>query len=132
MNLSDPVSDFLTRLRNGQMRHKRLVSCPWSRLKEHIADTLKAEGYIQDYDVVKVRTGIQELQVVLKYRAKTGVIQEIGRVSRPGRRVYVRFDKMPRFYGGLGVFVLSTSRGVMSDAQARRERLGGEVLCRIF
>jgi small subunit ribosomal protein S8 len=127
--MTDPVADMLTRIRNAALaRHERTL-VPASKLKQHIAEILKSEGFIAD-----VRTeDDRNITIVLKYgRDRTSAIDGIKRVSRPGRRVYVRYDHIPRVLSGMGVAILSTSRGVMSDKDARRQKLGGELLCEVW
>jgi len=128
--MTDPVSDMLTRIRNAAMaRHERTL-VPASQLKKHIAEILKSEGYIAD---VRQEEDPRSLTIVLKYgRDRTSAIDGIKRVSRPGRRVYVRHDHIPRVLSGMGVAILSTSRGVMSDKEARRQKVGGELLCEVW
>jgi small subunit ribosomal protein S8 len=128
--MTDPVSDMLTRIRNAAMaRHERTL-IPASQLKMHIAEILKAEGYIAD---VRQEEDPRSLTIVLKYgRDRTSAIDGIKRISRPGRRVYVRHDHIPRVLQGMGVAILSTSRGVMSDKEARRQKVGGELLCEVW
>jgi len=127
--MTDPVADMLTRIRNASMaRHERTL-VPASHLKQHIAEILKLEGFIADVRREEDRT----LTIVLKYgRDRTSAIDGIKRVSRPGRRVYVRYDRIPRVLSGLGVAILSTSRGVMSDKEARRQKVGGELICEVW
>lgn len=125
--MTDPISDMLTRIRNSQSASKREVSMPSSKLKQGIACVLKEEGYIEDYRVVNGTKPI--LVICLKYYNGKAVIEEIQRVSRPGLRVYRGKDKLPRIRNGLGITVVSTSRGVMTDKTARSIREGGEVLC---
>jgi len=127
--MTDPVSDMLTRIRNAaQARHERTL-VPASKLKRNIAEILKNEGYIADVRQEDERT----LAIVLKYgRDRTSAIDGIRRVSRPGRRVYVSHDRIPRVLSGLGISILSTSRGVMSDRDARRQKIGGELLCEVW
>lgn len=130
--MTDPVSDLLTRIRNALMAGHPSASIPISRLKEGILKSLEKEGYIQGYEVVE-RMGKTELLVELKYQKdQTPVIEGIQRVSRPGRRVYVNRDSLPRVRGGLGVAILTTSRGIMTDADAHDAGVGGEVLCRVW
>jgi small subunit ribosomal protein S8 len=128
--MTDPVSDMLTRIRNAALaRHERTL-VPASQLKMHIAEILKAEGYIAD---VRQEEDPRSLTIVLKYgRDRTSAIDGIKRISRPGRRVYVRHDHIPRVLQGMGVAILSTSRGVMSDKEARRQKVGGELLCEVW
>jgi small subunit ribosomal protein S8 len=128
--MTDPVSDMLTRIRNAAMaRHERTL-VPASQLKKHIAEILKSEGYIAD---VRQEEDPRSLTIVLKYgRDRTSAIDGIKRISRPGRRVYVRHDRIPRVLQGMGVAILSTSRGIMSDKEARRQKVGGELICEVW
>jgi small subunit ribosomal protein S8 len=129
--MSDPLGDMLTRIRNAQMRKKTKVTTPGSRLRERVLDVLQAEGYIRGYSQLE-ETGKVEIEIELKYYDGQPVIREIERVSRPGRRVYASVKNIPRVSNGLGVSILSTPKGVMSDAEARDQNVGGEVLCRVF
>jgi small subunit ribosomal protein S8 len=131
MTMSDPLGDMLTRIRNAQMRKKSKVTTPGSRLRERVLDVLQAEGYIRGYAQVD-ENGKAELEIELKYYDGEPVIREIERVSRPGRRVYASVKNIPRVSNGLGVSILSTPKGVMSDSDARDQNVGGEVLCRVF
>jgi small subunit ribosomal protein S8 len=131
MTMSDPLGDMLTRIRNAQMRKKSKVTTPGSRLRERVLDVLQAEGYIRGYAQLDL-DGKAELEIELKYYDGQPVIREIERVSRPGRRVYASVKNIPRVSNGLGVSILSTPKGVMSDAEARDQNVGGEVLCRVF
>jgi small subunit ribosomal protein S8 len=126
--MSDPIADMLTRIRNGQQARKTDVRMPSSKLKAAIAKVLKDEGYIDDY-VVREAGGKSELAVALKYYANRPVIERIERVSRPGLRVYKGSDDLPRVMNGLGVAIVSTPKGVMTDRAARASRVGGEVIC---
>ena len=132
MSMTDPVADLLTRIRNGQRAKMDAVNAPASKLRENLLDVLKREGYIRDYARQSVRPGVDEIRIELKYFDGEPVIKEISRVSRPGRRVYSKIKDLPRVYNGLGISILSTPRGVMSDAEARAANVGGEVLCRVF
>ena len=132
MAMSDPLGDMLTRIRNGQSARKSVVSSPSSRFRTNVLEVLKREGYIRNYSSVDVRPGIKELQIELKYHDGQPVISEIQRVSRPGRRVYYGIRDLPRVYNGLGIAILSTPRGVLSDSEARTAKVGGEVLCHVF
>jgi len=132
MNLSDPLGDMLTRIRNAQMRKRRSVQTPGSKLRQRVLDVLKAEGYIRGYTITTHENGRSEIDVELKYFDDAPVIKEIQRVSKPGRRVYKAVADIPRVRDGLGVAIVSTSKGVMSDHQARDENVGGEVLCQVF
>ncbi len=132
MTMSDPLGDMLTRIRNGQSARKDIVSSPASKFRSNVLDVLKREGYIRDYSSIETRPGINELKIELKYHDGMPVISEITRVSRPGRRVYSKITDLSRVYNGLGIAILSTPRGVMSDLEAREAKVGGEVLCRVF
>lgn len=132
MSMTDPLGDMLTRIRNAQQAKKENVSVPASSLRENVLSVLKREGYIRNFERVPVRTGIEEFKVELKYHEGRPVINEIQRVSTPGRRVYSKVRDLPKFYNGLGIFVLSTPQGVMSDHEARLSNVGGEVLCKVF
>jgi len=132
MSMSDPLGDMLTRIRNAQ--HARHTSCvaPASLLRANVLDALKREGYIRGFTTEAIRPGIAQLRIELKYNEGEPVIKEITRVSKPGRRVYSKIKELPRVYAGLGTSILSTPRGVLSDAEARAANVGGEVLCRVF
>lgn len=132
MTMSDPLGDMLTRIRNAQNDGKPTVVSPYSRLRRNVLDVLKKEGYIRGYSEVETRPGIRDLSIELRYYEGGPVIKEIKRVSRPGRRVYSAIASLPRHYGGLGISILSTPSGVMSDYDARQANVGGEVLCRVF
>lgn len=128
MSMSDPIADMLTRIRNAQSTNKASVSMPASKLKGAIAGVLKDEGYIDDF-VVHANEGKPVLDISLKYYAGRPVIEKIERVSRPGLRIYRANDNIPQVMNGLGVAIVSTSKGVMTDRKARAAGIGGEVLC---
>jgi len=128
MSMTDPIADMLTRIRNAQSSEKLLVAMPASRLKSAIAQVLKDEGYIDDF-AVRDGEGKPQLEINLKYYAGKPVIEKIERVSRPGLRIYRPKDELPKVMNGLGVAIVSTSRGVMTDRKARGLGVGGEVLC---
>ena len=128
MSMSDPIADMLTRIRNAQQSERQLVAMPASRVKAAIAQVLKDEGYIEDFAVRELE-GKPTLEIGLKYYAGKPVIEKIERVSRPGLRIYKGRDDIPRVMNGLGVAIVSTSRGVMTDRRARETGVGGEVLC---
>jgi small subunit ribosomal protein S8 len=132
MSLNDPLGDMLTRIRNAYGRKKTKVSTPASRLRARVLDVLKSEGYIRDYSQVDYDNGKSEIEIELKYFDGAPVIREISRVSKPGRRVYVSVRSIPQVANGLGISILSTPKGVMTDHQARENNVGGEVLCQIF
>jgi len=128
MSMSDPIADMLTRIRNGQQAEKTAVMMPASKVKKAIAQVLLDEGYIDGFNVVSVN-GLPQMEVTLKYYAGRPVIEKIERVSRPGLRIYKATNELPRVMNGLGVAVVSTSKGVMTDRKARSLGVGGEVLC---
>ena len=128
MSMSDPIADMLTRIRNAQMVGHREVMMPASKLKSSIANVLKDEGYIEDF-AQREKDGKSELVVSLKYYAGRPVIEKLERISKPGLRVYKGCDNLPKVMNGLGIAILSTSRGVMTDTKARASGVGGEVLC---
>ncbi len=132
MAVNDPVGDMLTRIRNAQMRRKSSVSTPGSRLRAHILDVLKSEGFIRGYSTTEYGNGRTQFEIELKYFDGEPVIRKIERVSKPGRRVYSSVTSMPRVANGLGVTILSTPKGVMADHEAREKNVGGEVLCMVF
>ncbi|MFZ5483176.1 MAG: 30S ribosomal protein S8 [Pseudomonadota bacterium] len=128
MSMSDPIADMLTRIRNAQQSEKISVAMPSSKLKKAIAQVLKDEGYIEDF-AVRTVDGLPQIEVALKYYAGRPVIEKIERVSRPGLRIYKGREDLPRVMNGLGVAIVSTSKGVMTDRRARSLGVGGEVLC---
>ncbi len=130
MSLSDPLGDMLTRIRNGQSAHKSAIKSPASRLRINVLEVLQREGYIRGYE--REPDGHQELSIELKYHNGTPVIRELKRVSKPGRRVYSGVKELPRVYNGLGIAIVSTPRGVLSDSEARDAHVGGEILCTVF
>ena len=130
--MNDPLGDMLTRIRNAQMRGKSTVRTPASKLRAWVLDVLKDEGYIRGYDKVAAANGQPELEISLKYFEGTPVIRELKRVSKPGRRVYASVQDIPSVRNGLGLSIVSTPKGVMSDAAARTANVGGEVLCTVF
>ena len=132
MTMTDPLGDMLTRIRNAQMRRKQFVVTPNSKLRAWVLDVLKSEGYIKSYEIEKTASGTDTIKVSLKYFDGEPVIKELKRVSTPGRRVYLGVDNLPKVRQGLGVAVVSTSKGIMSDSEARQSRVGGEVLCTVF
>ena len=132
MSMNDPIGDMLTRIRNAQMRGKSTVKTPASKLRAWVLDVLAGEGYIRGYEAAPTDNGQGELTISLKYFEGTPVIREIKRVSKPGRRVYMGAKDIPTVRNGLGVSIVSTPKGVMSDAAARSANVGGEVLCTVF
>ncbi len=132
MTMTDPLSDMLTRIRNGQRTNKPYVVSPGSKLRSNVCEVLKREGYIRGYSTAPQDNGMVELRIELKYYEGQPVIREVHRVSTPGRRVYSRIKDLTRVYNGLGISILSTPRGVLSDGEARVQNVGGEVLCTVF
>ena len=132
MSMNDPLGDMLTRIRNAQMRGKSTVRTPASKLRAWVLDVLASEGYIRGYEKVTGADGHPALEISLKYFEGTPVIRELKRVSTPGRRVYASVKDIPTVRQGLGVSIVSTPKGVMSDAAARTANVGGEVLCTVF
>jgi len=130
--MNDPIGDMLTRIRNAQMRGKSTVHTPASKLRAWVLDVLKDEGYIRGYEASTGKDGHPGLEISLKYYEGTPVIRELKRVSKPGRRVYMSVKDIPQVRQGLGVSIVSTPKGVMADANARSQNVGGEVLCTVF
>ncbi len=130
--MNDPIGDMLTRIRNAQMRGKSSVSTPASKLRAWVLDVLQSEGYIRGYETATDTAGHPTLRIELKYYEGQPVIRELKRVSKPGRRVYMAVKDIPSIRNGLGVSIVSTPKGVMSDASARAANVGGEVLCTVF
>jgi small subunit ribosomal protein S8 len=132
MAFSDPIGDMLTRIRNGQSARLAVIDCPSSGFRKSVLEVLQREGYIRGYSEMQ-KSGVQPvLQIELKYHEGDAVIRKIDRVSKPGRRIYAGIKDLGRVYNGLGISILSTPRGVMSDNEARAANVGGEVLCRVF
>lgn len=130
--MTDPISDMLARLRNGALARHDRVEMPHSNLKKHVADVLKSEGYLDDVRESDAE-GRRTLTLVLRYgKGRESAIDGVRRVSAPGRRVYVRHDRIPRVRSGMGISILSTSRGVMADRTAREQKVGGEILCEVW
>jgi small subunit ribosomal protein S8 len=130
--MNDPIGDMLTRIRNSQMRGKSTVMTPASKQRARVLDVLAAEGYIRGYESATDANGHPAFEIALKYYEGTPVIRELKRVSKPGRRVYLGVGDIPQVRQGLGVSIVSTSKGVMTDASARAQNVGGEVLCTVF
>ena len=130
--MNDPIGDMLARIRNSQMRGKSTVQMPASKMRERVLSVLADEGYIRGFEATTGKDGHPAIEVSLKYYEGTPVIREMKRVSKPGRRVYLGVDDIPQVRQGLGVSIVSTSKGVMSDASARSQNVGGEVLCTVF
>ena len=132
MSMSDTLGDMLTRIRNGLQTNKTIVEAPSSKFRANVLEVLKREGYIRGFSSVEHKPGIKHLTIELKYQEGVPVISEIKRVSKPGCRVYSGINELPKVYNGLGISILSTPRGVMSDNEARAANVGGEVLCQVF
>ncbi len=130
--MTDTLADMLTRIRNGQSANLYTVTSPFSRLGGNVLDVLKREGYIRDYQKIDNDNNKPELKIELKYVEGVAVIKEIHKVSKPGRRKYSKIADLPKFYNGLGIAIISTPKGVMSDYEARQHNVGGEVLCTVF
>ena len=132
MALTDPLGDMLTRIRNGQQAKKDSVLSPASKLRANVLDVLRREGFIRGFTAEELRPGVARLRIELKYNEGEPVIKEISRVSKPGRRVYSGSKELPNIRNGLGITIVSTPRGVLSDAEARAQNVGGEVLAEVF
>ena len=132
MSFTDPISDMITRIRNAQLRALNTVTIPNSKLRARILDVLKEEGYISNYKTTSNEKNSKFLLVDLKYNNGVPVIKEISRVSKPGRRIYTKADSIPKIQNGLGIAIVSTSKGIMTDNDARSKKIGGEIICRVF
>ena len=132
MTFVDPIGDMLTRIRNGQMRSLNKIEIPFSNFRSKILEVLKNEGYIRGYARTKHTSGKEELDIELKYDDRGPVISDITRISKPGRRVYSGAERIPYVHNGLGISIISTSKGVMTDTDAREQKVGGEIICRVF
>ncbi|MBM3610136.1 MAG: 30S ribosomal protein S8 [Alphaproteobacteria bacterium] len=132
MSMTDPIADLLTRIRNAQQRHMSAVRVRSSKLGERVLSVLMEEGYIRSFKEEDIRPGVKEIEVELKYYEGESAIREIKKISKPGRRVYAEVNALPTPYNGLGISILSTSKGVVSDHMARQLNVGGEVLCQVF
>ncbi len=132
MTLTDPIGDMFSRIRNGQLRSLDTINIPSSNFRKNILEILKIEGYINDYYIEKTKNNKVNLIINLKYYEGNPVIKEIKRISKPGRRIYSRATSIPKVMNGLGLAILSTPKGVMSDTEARKNNIGGEIICRVF
>lgn len=130
--MTDPISDMLTRIRNGQRAFLSFVNSPSSKLRLSVLESLKSEGFIKDYKTSKDDTGKVNIKIELKYYKGKPVISKLAKMSKPGRRVYSSISSMPKYSNGLGVIIVSTSKGVMTDFEARQKNLGGELICSVF
>ena len=131
MSLSDPIGDMIARIKNAQLRNHKKVQLPSSKFKIKIAEVLKSEGYIIDYKVSQ-ESNKPYLEISLKYHSGNPVISSIQRVSKPGRRVFSRAESLPKINNGLGIAIISTPKGVMTDIDARKQKVGGEIICKVF
>ena len=131
MSLSDPIGDMLARIKNSQMRNHKKIEMPSSKFKEKIAEILKIEGYIIDYQV-KSENNKANLHISLKYNSGSPVINSIERISKPGRRIFSSAESLPKVNNGLGIAIISTPKGVMTDIDARKHNIGGEIICKVF
>ncbi len=132
MSITDPLGDMLARIRNGQQAKLKTITSPSSKLRISVLEVFKEEGYITDFSVAKNDKGFEEITIELKYSENAGAIKELQRVSKPSRRVYSKIKDLPKFYNGLGVCIVSTPQGVMTDHKARQAHLGGELLAKVF
>ena len=132
MSLSDPIGDMIARLKNAQVRNHKKVVLPSSKFKTKIADVLKNEGFIIDYKVNENEGNKPDLEINLKYNYGSPVISTIERISKPGRRIFSRAESLPKINNGLGIAIISTPKGVMTDVDARKQKVGGEIICKVF
>ncbi len=131
MSLSDPIGDMIARIKNAQMRNSKKVLMPSSKFKSKIAEVLKNEGYIINFNIINDKNKNQ-LEILLKYNSGNPVISTIQRISKPGRRIFSSVESLPKINNGLGIAIISTPKGVMSDIDARKEKVGGEIICKVF
>ena len=132
MSLSDPIGDMIARIKNAQIRNHKKIVLPSSKFKVKIADVLKSEGFIIDYKINELESNKCDLSIDLKYHSGSPVISTIERISKPGRRIFSSADSLPKINGGLGVAIVSTPKGVMTDVDARKQKVGGEIICKVF
>jgi len=132
MSFTDPIADMITRIRNAQLRALNTVSIPNSKFRASILEVLKVEGYISDYKLSSKEKNNNFLLVDLKYSNGSPVIKEISRISKPGRRIYTKAESIPKIQNGLGIAIVSTSKGIMTDNDARLKKIGGEIICKVF
>jgi len=130
--MTDPIADMLTRIRNALLARKKEISVPYAKIKFEIARILKKEGYLKDFEKIKGKGNREEIRLLLKYINNKPSISVIKRISKPGCRIYSGFRNLPKSYGGLGILIISTPKGLMTDKEARIKRLGGEIICEIF
>ena len=132
MSITDPIGDMIVRIKNAQMRNHKSVELPSSNFKAKIAEVLKTEGYIIDYTVVNNDKNKNSLRISLKYNSGNPVISTIQRISKPGRRIFSSAESLPKINNGLGIAIVSTPKGVMTDIDARKQKIGGEIICKVF
>ena len=132
MSLSDPIGDVIARIKNAQLRNHKVITLPSSKFKVKLADVLKNEGFIIDYKIESKKSNTFDLLINLKYNQGSPVISTIERVSKPGRRIFSSAQSLPKINNGLGIAIISTSKGVMTDIDARKQKLGGEIICKVF
>ena len=132
MSLSDPIGDMLARIKNAQMRNQKIVEMPSSKFKTKLAEVLKGEGFIIDFKVNETDNNKATLAINLKYNSGNPVIQVIERISKPGRRIFSSAESLPKINNGLGIAIISTPKGVMTDGDARKQKVGGEIICKVF
>tara|TARA_B100000378_G_scaffold84677_1_gene66666 strand:- start:22 stop:420 length:399 start_codon:yes stop_codon:yes gene_type:complete len=132
MSLSDPIGDMLARIKNAQLRNHKVIKLPSSKFKIKIAEVLKNEGFIIDYKIESKESNTYELLINLKYNSGSPVISTIERISKPGRRIFSSAQSLPKINNGLGIAIISTPKGVMTDIEARKQKLGGEIICKVF
>ena len=132
MSLSDPIGDMIARIKNAQVRNHKKIELPSSNFKVKIANVLKSEGFIVDYKVNKKQSNKSDLMINLKYNSGSPVISTIERISKPGRRIFSSAQSLPKINNGLGIAIISTPKGVMTDGDARKQKVGGEIICKVF
>ena len=132
MSLSDPIGDMIARIKNAQLRNHKILKLPSSNFKVKISEVLKKEGFIIDYKVESKKTNKIDLTINLKYNSGSPVISEIERISKPGRRIFSSAESLPKINNGLGIAIVSTPKGVMTDIDARKQKIGGEIICKVF
>ena len=132
MSMSDTLGDMLTRIRNGQSTKMSKINAPASRFRKNVLEVLKREGYIRDFSQIEKKPGIHLFEIELKYYEGQPVISEIKRVSKPGRRIFSSAESLPKINNGLGIAIISTPKGVMTDIDARKQNVGGEIICKVF
>ena len=132
MSLSDPIGDMIARIKNAQLRNHKVIKLPSSKFKTKIAEVLKNEGFIIDYKIESKESNAYDLLINLKYNSGSAVISTIERISKPGRRIFSSAQSLPKINNGLGIAIISTPKGVMTDIEARKQKLGGEIICKVF